>query len=109
MTRTKEPFKGDIVVLVDGGSGSASEMMAAALKEQLGAKIVGAKSAGAVLASTMLPLSNGFLLQFPLMDYVTIKGQRLEGTGLVPDVVTPAPKFGEEDKGIAEALKFFKH
>jgi carboxyl-terminal processing protease len=108
MTRTKEPFQGDIVVLVDGGSGSASEMMAAALKEQRGATIIGSKSAGAVLASTMLPLSNGFLLQFPLMDYVTIKGQRLEGTGVVPDIVTPTPKFGEEDKGIAEALRVFK-
>jgi C-terminal processing protease CtpA/Prc len=42
------------------------------------------------------------------MDYVTIKGQRLEGTGVVPDIVTPTPKFGEEDKGIAEALRVFK-
>lgn len=108
LRRNKEPFQGDIVVLVDGGSGSASEMMAAALKEQRGAKIVGSQSAGAVLASTMRVLSSGFLLQYPLMDYVTIKGVRLEGNGLVPDVATATPKFGQEDAGVKEAIRLLK-
>ncbi len=108
LRRNKEPYKGEIVVLIDGGSGSASEMMAAALKEHRGAKIVGSQSAGAVLASTMRVLSNGFLLQYPLMDYVTIKGMRLEGNGLVPDVVTPTPRFGQDDAGVKEALRLLK-
>lgn len=109
LRRTKEPFKGEIAVLVDGGTGSASEMIAAALKEQRGAKIIGTPSAGAVLASTMRVLDHGFLLQFPLMDYVTIKGVRLEGNGLVPDIVAPSPRFGEEDTAIKEALRIFKN
>ncbi len=108
LRRNKEPFKGDVVVLVDGGTGSASEMIAAALKEQRSAKIIGTQSAGAVLASTMRVLDYGFLLQFPLMDYVTIKGRRLEGNGLVPDVIAPAAKFGAADIGVQEALKAFK-
>ncbi len=108
LRRNKEPFQGDVIVLVDGGTGSASEMIAAALKEQRNAKIIGTQSAGAVLASTMRPLDYGFLLQYPLMDYVTIKGKRLEGNGLVPDVIAPAAKFGAADIGVQEALRVFK-
>jgi carboxyl-terminal processing protease len=108
LRRNKEPFKGDVVVLVDGGTGSASEMIAAALKEQRDAKIIGTQSAGAVLASTMRVLDYGFLLQYPLMDYVTIKGKRLEGNGLVPDVVAPPARFGQTDVGIQEALRVLK-
>ncbi len=108
LRRNKEPFKGDVVVLVDGGTGSASEMIAAALKEQRDAKIIGTQSAGAVLASTMRVLDFGFLLQYPLMDYVTIKGRRLEGNGLLPDVIAPSPRFGTTDVGIQEALRVFK-
>ncbi|MEZ5163565.1 MAG: S41 family peptidase [Fimbriimonadaceae bacterium] len=67
-------FKGDVVVLIDGGSGSASEMMAAAMREIRGAKLVGQPTAGAVLASLIMPLrdSTGFWVQYPVMDYVTI-------------------------------------
>jgi carboxyl-terminal processing protease len=108
LRRNKEPFKGDIVVLIDGGTGSASEMIAAALKEHRGATIIGSPSAGAVLASTMRPMEHGFLLQFPVMDYVTIKGKRLEGNGLVPDITAPAARFGAPDEGVQQALKVFK-
>ena len=106
--RTKEPFKGDLVVLIDGGTGSASEMIVAALKDYRGATMIGTKSAGAVLASAMRPLEHGFLLQFPMMDYVTIKGRRLEGNGLLPDVTAPTPRFGAPDIGVQEALRVFK-
>lgn len=105
LRRNRDPFQGKVTVLIDGATGSASEMMAAALQEYKGAKIIGSKSAGAVLASTMRPLSGGFLLQFPLMDYVTIKGHRLEGSGIVPDLPAPTPRFGEVDQGIEHALK----
>ncbi|MBS1712964.1 MAG: PDZ domain-containing protein [Armatimonadetes bacterium] len=102
-----EHFEGKIVVLVNGGTGSASEMMAAALKEQKGAKIVGSKSAGAVLASLMTPIAQRFVLQYPVMDYVTVKGHRLEGNGLVPDVSAPAAQFGKEDEAVKLSLKVF--
>lgn len=100
-------FEGNVVVLVNGGSGSASEITAAALKENRGAPIVGTKSAGAVLVSVMAPLTNGWSLQYPLMDYVTAKGVRLEGNGLVPDVEAPTPKFKEPDTAIDKALGLF--
>lgn len=100
------PFKGNVVVLINGGTGSASEMIAAALREVRGAKVVGTKSAGAVLASIMAQLPNGYVLQFPFNDYVTIKGLRLEGNGVTPDVEAPTPRSRlDSDKGIEAALK----
>ena len=56
----------------------------------------------------MRVLDYGFLLQYPLMDYVTIKGRRLEGNGLVPDVIAPPSRFGQTDIGVQEALRVFK-
>lgn len=97
-------FHGNVAVLVNSGSGSASEITAAALKENLNAPIVGTKSAGAVLVSVMAPLVNGWSLQYPLMDYVTAKGVRLEGNGLVPDSEAKTPRFNEQDTAIEKAL-----
>jgi len=102
-------FTGKVIVLVNGNTGSASEMMAAALRENVGAKVVGAKSAGAVLASTMAPLPGGYMLQYPFEDYVTIKGLRLEGNGVKPDYEAGTPKSRfEEDPGVKIALKLAK-
>jgi carboxyl-terminal processing protease len=100
-------FEGNVAVLVNGGSGSASEITAAALKEHKGSPIIGTKSAGAVLVSTMQPLPGGWSLQFPLMDYVSYKGVRLEGNGIVPDAEAPTPKFKEPDVAIDKAIALF--
>ncbi len=110
MRLSTEPYAGKVTVLINGGTGSAGEMMAEGLKELRSAKVIGAKSAGAVLASTIVPISNGFQLQYPFTDYISIKGTRLEGNGVVPDITASMPKrFGQEDDpGVAEALKVFK-
>jgi len=104
------PYRGPVSVLINGGSGSASEMMAAGLREQRGAYLVGSRSAGAVLASVMAPIAEvkGYTLQLPLLDYVTIKGHRLEGNGLVPDAEAPIARFGETDKAVVTATNWLK-
>ena len=78
-------YKGHIAVLVNPGSGSASEITAEALKEKLGAPIVGERSAGAVLVSVMGDLPHNFNLQYPISDYISSKGVRLEANGIIPD------------------------
>lgn len=93
-------FKGNLAVLVDGASGSAAEITAMALKEFRNAPVVGTKSAGAVLVSTITPINSGWQVQFPFMDYISAKGVRLEGTGVVPDAEATTPRFGEQDKAI---------
>jgi carboxyl-terminal processing protease len=77
-------FTGKIAVLINRGSGSASEICAAALNEIANAPLVGTKSAGAVLTSTYEKLPEGFQMQYPVSDYITIKGRRLEANPLVP-------------------------
>lgn len=77
-------FTGKVAVLINRGSGSASEICAAALHEIVSAPLVGTKSAGAVLTSTYERLPEGFQMQYPVSDYITIKGRRLEANPLVP-------------------------
>jgi len=104
-------FVGNLVVLVNGSSGSASEMAAAALREVGGATIIGRKSAGAVLVSIIAPLTSGFTLQYPLSDYVTIKGLRLEGKGVTPDIEVNQPAFlipNTPDTAVAKAQEVFQ-
>lgn len=98
-------YRGKVAVLVNGASGSASEIAAAALNELISAPVVGSKSAGAVLVSIMSPLPEGFLLQYPITDYVTSKGVRLEGKGVVPTAeVDPMVRYGKPDPALERAL-----
>jgi carboxyl-terminal processing protease len=80
------PFEGKIAVLIDNGSASASEIVANSLRENRHATLVGAPTMGAVLVSTFDRLSYGFQIQFPIGDYVSHEGRRLEGHPVTPDV-----------------------
>jgi carboxyl-terminal processing protease len=106
--RDGEVYKGQIAVLMSGATGSASEMAAAALQHYRGAALIGSESAGAVLASMMIPLPGGhdYWVQFPVTDYVTISGARLEGNGLKPDMYAQIPLFGEQDLAVAKAERW---
>lgn len=100
------PFAGKIGVLINRGSASASEICAAALRETADAKIIGTQSAGAVLSSVFTKLVEGFSIQIPVSDYITVKGVRLEAHPIKPDVeVTAVRKENEPDPVIAKALE----
>lgn len=101
-----EPFKGKIAVLINRGSASASEITAAALHDCVSAVLVGAPTRGAVLASIFGRLEGGFEIQYPVSDYVTIKGVRLEGNPVQPDVKAEGRvEKGKPDPYIEAALK----
>ncbi len=100
-----EPFKGKVAVLINRRTASASEIVAAALKETLQAPLVGSPSAGAVLTATYASLSEGFELHYPVSDFVTANGVRLEGNPLQPDVEAPDPRRNEPDVAIARAIE----
>jgi carboxyl-terminal processing protease len=101
----QEPFKGKVVVLINRGSASASEIMALALREHVGAIVVGLPTAGAVLASQFRRLPEGFNLQVPVSDFISMKGIRLEKNPVKPDHEVPAGKAGEPDPQLAKALE----
>lgn len=74
-----------IAVLVNGGSGSMSEIMAAALQENGAARIIGTKTAGAVAAGVPVPLADGSGLLVTVQMITTPNGRVINGVGLDPD------------------------
>jgi carboxyl-terminal processing protease len=82
-------YRGKVVVLIDGASGSAAEIFAAVLQDHGRATLVGRRTAGAVLASWFYRLPDGGELQLSREDYMTPKGRRIEGKGIEPDVAVP--------------------
>jgi len=106
-----DPFAGQIAVLVNGASASASEITAAALRELRGSPLVGSRTAGAVLLSTYVRMEGGFEMKVPTSDYVTIKGHRLEDQPLSPDVSVPRRRpmvDATKDPAVLEALEFLR-
>lgn len=100
-------YTGNLAVLVNIGSGSASEIAAEALRETLSVPIVGEKSAGKVLVSVLAPLPHGYQLQYPITDYISAKGIRLEGAGVTPDLEAKDPRVsrpGVDDEPIDKAV-----
>jgi carboxyl-terminal processing protease len=81
-----------IVVLVNGGSASASEIVAGALQDWKKAVILGTKTFGKGSVQTVVPLSDGSGLRLTTAKYFTPQGRSIHGTGLVPDIVVEAPR-----------------
>jgi carboxyl-terminal processing protease len=78
-----------MAVLINGGSASASEVTAAALRDGHRAVLVGQKTAGAVASSELLPLPGGGGLQIAVAAATAESGAELDGVGVAPDVPTP--------------------
>jgi carboxyl-terminal processing protease len=83
------PFAGPLAILVDSMSGSASECFAGGMQSIGRARIFGQTSMGQALPALFDRLPNGDLLIHAYGDFVTAKGTRLEGTGVIPDEPVP--------------------
>lgn len=75
-----------IVILVNKGSASASEILAAGLRENLGSKLVGEKTFGKGSVQQLFNLKNDGALKITVRKWLTPKGEEIEGKGLVPDL-----------------------
>jgi carboxyl-terminal processing protease len=76
-----------VVVLVDAGSASASEVLAAALRDNRRAQIVGSRTFGKGSVQTVLPLDNGDAVKLTTARYYTPSGKSIQARGIDPDVV----------------------
>lgn len=86
-----------MVVLVNEGSASASEIVAGALRDIKGAKLVGTKTFGKGSVQEVLPLTGGASLKVTIAKWLTPKGIEINGTGLEPDVAVELPKEEDQD------------
>jgi carboxyl-terminal processing protease len=78
---------GALVVLVNSGSASASEIVAGALQDHGRALIIGTTTFGKGLVQTVMPLSKGRAIKLTTSHYYTPSGDSIHETGIVPDIV----------------------
>lgn len=89
-----------LVVLINEGSASASEIVAGAMQDHHRGIIMGMKSHGKASVQTIFPLKDGSALRLTTSKYFTPSGRSIHGEGIIPDVEVPfepPPKKDEDD------------
>ena len=82
-----------LVVLINGGSASASEIVAGALQDQKRAILMGTKSFGKGSVQTIIPLRGHGAMKLTTSRYYTPSGRSIQAVGIVPDIEVPAAEI----------------
>ena len=99
-----------MIVLVNEGSASASEIVAGALKDWNRAVILGTQTFGKGSVQTVIPLSDGAGLRLTTAKYYTPKGISIQNTGITPDIVVKLEaKNGEKEHPVLRERDLARH
>ena len=110
-TRGRDPENGDrhnatvgdlaqqkpLVVLINGGSASASEIVAGALQDHRRAIVVGTKSFGKGSVQTVIPMRGSGAMKLTMARYYTPSGRSIQALGISPDIIVEQPRRVAED------------
>lgn len=100
-----------LVILVNNGSASASEILAGALRDQRSTKLVGEKTYGKGTVQQLLPLVDDSSVKITIANWVLPKGDIIEGKGIVPDYeveITEEDVEAERDSQLIKAIEVLK-
>lgn len=87
-----------LVVLVNGGSASASEIVAGALQDDKRAVLMGSRTFGKGSVQTIMPLSNDTAIKITTARYYTPSGRSIQAEGIEPDVALRSLKVSKDDQ-----------
>jgi carboxyl-terminal processing protease len=87
-----------IIVIINGGSASASEIVAGALQDHRRAIILGTKSFGKGSVQTIMPLQGNGAIRLTTSRYYTPSGRSIQAVGVVPDILVEPRKASEDDE-----------
>ena len=105
-SRAKHPHSGyPLVVLVNGGSASGSEILAGAVQDHKLGILLGTKTFGKGSVQTVIPLRDGSALRLTTSKYFTPSGRVIHEKGIIPDLVVPLEEKKEGEKEDREKKK----
>ncbi len=91
-------FEGPVVILANGNSASASEVLAGALKDYDKATLVGTTTFGKGIVQSIYPFEDGTAIKITISDYYTPSGANIHGTGIEPDITVEKEKRENEEQ-----------
>lgn len=96
------------VILIDEGTASTSEIVAAGIKDNKGGKLVGTKSFGKGVIQTIMQLPQKDAVKITVAQYFSPKGSVIQNVGVTPDVIVELPKNATYDVQLKKAIELLK-